>query len=85
MAPHKPHGRLKAGNPRSQTALTMAFRQYGGLSKGLSNYCKLHCRLALRSVALRFASIPSIRIGIGSFAFGQVQRLDGLADVEPIF
>jgi hypothetical protein len=27
----------------------------------------------------------SRRIGIGSFAFGQVRRLDGLADVEPSF
>ena len=28
---------------------------------------------------------PSRRIEIDSFAFGQVRRLDGLADVEPIF
>jgi hypothetical protein len=29
--------------------------------------------------------IATTRIGIDSFAFGQMRRLDGLADVEPIF
>jgi hypothetical protein len=42
---------LKSGQPTfPDGGLTTAFRQYGGLSKGLKQYCKLHCRLALRSV-----------------------------------